>query len=371
MTEQQPDVVVIGAGMAGLACARQLSKAGLKVLVLEKSRGLGGRLATRRVTDEHDHAWILDHGVQYFSVDTDSFHRVLKEPLELGLVTEWTRTLHSLTPEGLQTPSANSQDPRYICPDGMTALAKHLAQSLTIRTQTRVNQVQPLAEGWHISSEEGFEVTTPALVMALPAPQIVPLVEGILPPTSPLQPLLESALYHPCLAILAGYADTVPTPVWKGIRCEDDDILSWISLDSSKRANAMAPTLVIHTTPTFSADHLEEDAAALQAVGQRVLTHAAIRLKDYWIEEPVWMQVHRWRYSLPVEILGISSLAARIPVAKSADQATLPLVCAGDWCAGARVEGAWVSGQDAADRLLEMLGSTTMPSHFSPLTSSG
>ncbi len=366
MSDQQPDVVVIGAGMTGLACARQLTRAGLTVLVLEKSRGLGGRLATRRVADPHGQVWVLDHGVQYFSADTDSFHRLLKEPLELGIVTEWTRWLHTLTPAGLQDPSPD-QDPRYVCPDGMTALAKYLAQSLPIRTQARVTRIQPQSQGWHLVCEDGYAVTTPALVVALPAPQVVPLLAGILPVSSPLPPLLSSALYHPCLAVLAGYADTTPAPDWKGIRCHEDKILSWISLDSSKRPHPVGPALVIHTTPEYSRTHLETDADGLERLGREVLFHAAYRLGASWIADPLWLQVHRWRYSLPVETLGMASVGARIPVSPDLG---LPLVCAGDWCGGARIEGAWVSGQDAAERLLELLGSTSLPSRFAPLLGS-
>ncbi len=51
------DIAIIGAGMAGLICAQRLTEAGYSVLVVEKSRGLGGRLATRRLYG----TW-ADHG---------------------------------------------------------------------------------------------------------------------------------------------------------------------------------------------------------------------------------------------------------------------------------------------------------------------
>ena len=56
------DVAVIGAGIAGLTAARHLHQAGYRILVLEKSRGLGGRLATRRVDGQP-----IDHGCRYIS----------------------------------------------------------------------------------------------------------------------------------------------------------------------------------------------------------------------------------------------------------------------------------------------------------------
>src|SRR5258708_39178458 len=52
MTDNTHDVVVVGAGMAGLTAARALAEAGLKVLVVEAQDRIGGRIWTRHVGDE-------------------------------------------------------------------------------------------------------------------------------------------------------------------------------------------------------------------------------------------------------------------------------------------------------------------------------
>ena len=54
-----PDVIVVGAGVAGLACARRLTRGGFRVVVLEASDGVGGRVRT----DEVD-GFRLDRGFQ-------------------------------------------------------------------------------------------------------------------------------------------------------------------------------------------------------------------------------------------------------------------------------------------------------------------
>src|SRR5271154_2570748 len=46
------DVVVVGAGMAGLTAARTLAEAGLKVLVGEAQDRIGGRIWKRHIGDE-------------------------------------------------------------------------------------------------------------------------------------------------------------------------------------------------------------------------------------------------------------------------------------------------------------------------------
>ncbi len=337
--------------MAGLVCARQLRQAGLDVLVLEKSAGLGGRMATRRV--EHAGQTVpVDHGVQYLTADSDSFYRWVKELLNLGLLREWTRSLHLLDREGLRPEDSDAEKPRYICPQGMTTLAKQLATSLSVHTQTRVVGLRPLATTWQLQAENGQCYEAAAVVLAIPAPQLLPLLqEGILSADNLLS-LPGSATYQPCIAVLAGYPESTPPPPWKGIKCLGDPMLAWLALDSSKRPQPLPPLVVFHGGAEWSSLHLDAGPDELEKAGRELLAHAAKRL-DPWLASPQWMQVHRWRYAFPVETIGLASLGTHVPASAGKG---LPLVCAGDWCAGERVEGAWLSGQDAAKTLLEMLG---------------
>ena len=80
------DVLIIGAGIAGLLCATELNKTGRSVRILEKGRGPGGRMATRRMGKAR-----LDHGAQFFTVRSHSFQRYVDEWLEAGVIREWFR----------------------------------------------------------------------------------------------------------------------------------------------------------------------------------------------------------------------------------------------------------------------------------------
>ncbi|MCJ2543013.1 FAD-dependent oxidoreductase [Synechococcus bigranulatus str. 'Rupite'] len=355
------DVIVIGAGVAGLVCARQLLRAGLQVLVLEKSAGLGGRMATRRV--EHAGQTVpVDHGAQYLTADSDGLNRWVKELLSLGLLTEWTRSLHLLDADGLHPEDPNDEKPRYICPQGMSALAKHMATPLQVHRQTRVVSLKPLEKAWQISTDNGCVYQAASLVVAIPAPQMLPLLEEALPSTSNLLSLLGYAEYLSCIAVLAGYGEGIPLPDWKGIKCLGDPLMVWLGLDSSKRSESMPPVIVVHGGPEWSSLYLEATPSELEQAGRDLLAHAAKRVQPE-LATPEWMQVHRWRYSLPVETMGLASLGTRV---SASDAVGLPLVCAGDWCAGGRIEGAWLSGQDAAQKLLEMLG-IPLPARFGAL----
>lgn len=57
--DADPDVIVVGAGLAGLRCAQRLTQAGLRVRVLEAGDGVGGRVRTDRLD-----GFLLDRGFQ-------------------------------------------------------------------------------------------------------------------------------------------------------------------------------------------------------------------------------------------------------------------------------------------------------------------
>ncbi|MGW0798908.1 NAD(P)/FAD-dependent oxidoreductase [Streptomyces sp. NPDC002692] len=71
-TRGEPDVLVVGAGLAGLACAHDLVRAGLRVRVLEASDGVGGRMRT----DRHE-GFLLDRGFQVFNTSYPQVRRRL------------------------------------------------------------------------------------------------------------------------------------------------------------------------------------------------------------------------------------------------------------------------------------------------------
>lgn len=332
------DVVVVGAGIAGLVCAQRLQRAGLSVAVVDKSRGVGGRVATRRV-GLGDREVSFDHGAQYVTAETDVFHRFLQSLLSQGVLSEWTRTLDCLDEQGLQPELVDTQKARYIAEPGMSAIAKFLASDLNVTGNAKITSLKLDGDRWCISAEGGETWHSKALILAMPAPQIVPLVAPVLPENHSLLAVLQSVNYAPSLAILAGYSDAAIAPTWKGIKWLDDPDIAWLAY----RRHESLSTVVLHTTAAFAEPHLEAQPDV--SVGHALLQRAAKRLEP-WLAQPDTVQVHRWRYAFAIEAVGTSSVSTTV----AADQ-ELFLVCAGDWCAGNRVESAYLSGEAAATRV--------------------
>lgn len=334
------DVIIIGAGLSGLVCAQQLRQSGVDVTIIEKSAGVGGRMATRRMQG----TWV-DHGAQYISVRSDGFGRFIHRLQEKGIVQLWTRNFYSLTPEGLKPPIADEMYPRYCCPQGMTAIAKYLATDQKIIHNTRIVAVAVKDQKWHLTTDNEQEIVASALISTVPAPQFLPLFEAVLTPVPSFLKTVRSIKFTPSVTIMAGYAasHTVPKE-WQAIQCIDDPVLSWIGLDSSKHPEqSNQPVFVFQSTAEFACQSLEE--TDLEHMAKPLLIQAGKYLES-WLSNPEWWQVHRWRYAFAEEALGVACLTTEIP---------LPLICAGDWCAGSNVEGAYHSGLAAADSMLELI----------------
>lgn len=344
------DVVVIGAGLSGLAAARSLNQSGYAVLVLDKSRGVGGRLASRRVKDT-----VLDHGCPLLQPLGPYQSDLIEQGVAAGLLHPWSPAVYDLRANQLQR--RPSRHPYYTAEAGLNALAKLLATGLEIQKQAQVSQITPLGQGWQLElMAPGLEpLTTRCLVMALPAPQISPLISPLqasLEGIKDLQTQLQQVRFRPIITAIAGYPPHPPTPdpgpgwmIWS----EDPNDLACIILDSSKRPQPAEPVVVIHSQADFARAHL--DHSDLSGVGTQLLTQAG-QLVAAWIAAPQWLQVHRWRYGQVSHPLAAALLKTeKLPA----------LVGCGDWCGGdwgehTGVEAAIASGHQAASWITTVLG---------------
>lgn len=351
------DVVVIGAGMAGIAAAQQLQRQGHRVLVLEKSRGLGGRLATRRVDNQP-----IDHGCRFFQASDATESELIQRLLQAEILAPWRPIHYDLTTTG-QLHRTNSHT-YYVAPLGMTAVAKFLAAGLEIQRLCRVTRLTLEGPTWKIDWQNalGITVTTESrsVIAAIPAPQIMPLLSqaGQHHAMPPLLQTLERITLEPVVTVMAGYPlEAIPQPPdstesargeslhpggWM-ICGQDHNALRWVGLDSSKRLTPTQAVVVLHSTPGFAAPFLGADQVA--SGGQALLEVAQASLGS-WFTLPTWHQTHRWRYGFVHQTLQEPWLGHNdVPRFKAC----------GDWCLGSNVEAAFRSGQKAAEAMAQAL----------------
>ncbi len=317
-----PTVLVVGAGMAGLTAARDLGAAGIRCIVVDKGRAVGGRMASRRVGGAR-----FDHGAQHLIARSPAFGAALRGWEQAGAAVPWTR---------ITTRADRGPELRYTGAGGMRAIPEHLAAGLDVRLGTELTSLT-WSDGGVTAGVGGSPlVTADAVLLTPPVPQTLRLLG---PAAARIgageRRALAGISYEPCLAVLAvlaerpalddGYSEPASGPV------------AWVADNQHKGVSAI-PAATIHSTPEYAAAHLEEppetwvdDLVAAAGVAPAV----------------VEAHGHRWRYSRPANPLDVGCIA--VP-------GRPPVVIAGEAFAGARVEGAFTSGRAAAVRLLEMLG---------------
>ena len=327
------DVLVVGAGLSGLLAAHRLVAAGRRTLVLDKGRGVGGRLATRRIA-----GGVFDHGAQFFTSAEPTFAAEVDRWREAGVVEQWFDT--RLEPDGTVVADGH---PRWRGATGMTAIAKHLAAGLEVRTATRVAAIEVMAadpiDGWWIRLEDGGVIEAGAVVLTAPVPQTLELFDagGVrLDPADRRE--LEAIAYHPCIAVLALLDGPSGLPEPGALRPAAEP-LDWVA-DNQRKGISAVPALTVHAGPVTSA-HLWD------APDDEVVT-ALLDAVPGLSASPVagGVQVQRWRYARPATPqVGLARKLLGLP----------PVVLAGDAFAGSRVPGAAASGWAAAEELLTEL----------------
>ena len=317
------DILIVGAGMAGLSAAAHLHNKGYGVLVVEKSRGVGGRLASRRVGQA-----TFDHGAQFMTVRDPRFASVVAQWQQIGVVQEWFASALS----------GNKAHIRWCGYPSMSAVAKNLANGVAVSLEQRVLSLQKRDKGWLVSMSSGEILNAAALILTPPVPQTLDLFDAssiALPEETMMR--LNSLTYDRCIAVLALLASPSAIPSPGGIVPSQKSI-SWIA-DNQQKGISKVPAVTIHADASFSDEHWDLDR---RESGTNLLNAAQPWLHSEVIE----FQVHGWRYAKPINI----DEDACFVIGRSP-----PCILAGDAFAGPRVEGAVCSGWAAAEALEKLI----------------
>lgn len=319
------DVIIVGAGISGLLAATVLQQNGKRVTLLEKSRGVGGRMATRRVDDA-----VFDHGVQYFTAKYPQFQTWVDQWEKEGLVREWFSRFPNESHE--------AGHKRYKGVPSMTSVAKHLAASLDIRRNARVLAMQFDNRRWMVTTEAGNTYEGHFLLITAPVPQAREMLDHS---NIELRPLKYDALkgihYHRCLTLMATLDKPLQLGGFGGLRNPGPG-LRWLG-DNLAKGISTVPAITVHTGNDL-AESLWDDGEEHQTA--KILEAVEDQLGGAQI---VKASCHRWRYNEPVRHLTSNWFFSR----------RHNLSMAGDGFAGPRVEAAAMSGLAAAEHLLDFV----------------
>jgi renalase len=303
-------VAVLGAGLAGLACARRLGELGVHARVFEAQRAPGGRLATRRFAVAS-----FDHGAQYLTAVDAEFRGLLERAAAAGAAARWEP---AWTQRG-------AQDDLWVGMPSMNTLPRHLAEGLDIEYGARIVRMERSRRGWALLDDRGAaHPDFTAVALALPAP----LASSLAGARTPLAARVRSVSMAPCWAALVAFDAPLPGLPDAGIA--DDPVLRWFARNGSKPGRDAREAWVLHAAPDWSRVEFDQPAhAVLRALLDRFSEFANRALPRALVSD-----AHRWRHARVESPLGEACLF----------DADAGIGFCGDWCLDARAEAAWLSG---------------------------
>lgn len=337
-------IAVIGAGMAGIACARTLVQAGHRVTLFERSAKVGGRMATR-LTEFGS----FDHGTQYFTVRDSRFAQALATVP--GQCRPWSaNTVQVLDSLGRVVAAARpTRESHWVPTPGMNALVSRwalpLMEAQQVELDTRISHIEPDAlnpQRWQLRSEgpqdarrvfSGFD----AVLLAIPAAQAHALLQSSGQALS-LARQINPVEVKPCWTLMLAFPQAMQPglstlgPQWNAARSTHHRI-AWLARESSKPKRGPVERWTVQASAAWSEEHLSDDVNRVQAKLLKAFSEVTgIRA------QPSFATAHLWRYAQTSRPLGSSHLW----------DAKNNIGACGDWCIGHRVEDAFISGLELA-----------------------
>ena len=314
MSANLTNVAVIGAGMAGLTFASEITRRGHKVTVFDKGRGPGGRMACRRA-QVAGRTVSFDHGAQYFTARDPRFEQAVDAWEKDGIVARW--------------PAAGGE--AFVGIPGMNGPLRALSKEIDVDWESRVSSLSFEDGQWRLTIDETdrcFET----VVLAVPAEQACELLE---PVGHEFSQEVAQASSAPCWAVMAAFP--APLPVARDVFRSQDGPISWAARNSAKPDRQGMEAWVIHASPARSEALLE----LAPEVAARIVMTDFFTVLGLQPVAPLHLVAHRWRFSLPSTLDG--------PAARWDAEKRIGL--AGDYLHSPRVEGAWLSGFALAEMI--------------------
>jgi len=318
--------------MAGLTCARILHGRGVDVRVIDKARGVGGRMSTRQEGELR-----FDHGAPCFTAHDAGFRAEVEDWTRRSIAARWNARFRVLDQGQVREFEELERIPHYVGIPTMSAICRGIAEGIEVVAGTRIESLERNGRAWDLRAPEGNAFRElDAVVISAPAPQAA----GLLAPAPGLADRARSVATSACWALMVSLEDPLDLPFDAAF--VHDSPLAWAGRNSSKPGReARHECWVLHASQAWSGEH--RDLAEVEAREALLEAFRAAIGRDRL--DATFATAHRWLHAIAPAPLGEPFLL----------DAEARLGACGDWCTGPGVEGAFLSGRALAERLLEIL----------------
>lgn len=308
------DLLIIGAGIAGLAAGRMAQRAGYSMIIIDKGRHVGGRVSTR-----HRNDFVFNHGAQFITAKTNYFTKALSEAISMGMANHW---------------SIDTGKTVIIGSPVMRSIPNFLAKDLPIQQDRCITQVIRKSNHIMCVDTDNRKLTARYVVCTAPAPQTALLLARDFPA---LAATAASAVYAPCVTVMLGLADDAQLPRTPLSSAQHD--IGWAMRETARPfAAPHLPSLTIQAGANWSTAHFSDPAE--KSIEQLVDKYQ--RATGCSIGKILQAQAHHWLYAKVTTAAATNAIICRDNLA-----------IAGDWLGGSRIENAFTSGIQAFNALTQ------------------
>ena len=331
-------IAVVGAGLSGLTAGKILASSGHEVVVYEKSRGFGGRMATRYAGKDLEYR--LDHGVSHFSATDSTFKTVLEDWKTKGLVQEWGQYFSYFNGEKLLPRTPLEESNLYTSTTGMNQIGRYMGRICDVVFESKIGGITYFGENrtrkkpWILNFQSGSVVSADAVIISTPAPQAYGVLGMTQDETDTFKMVrrIDEIHYQSAFTLMIGFKG-IEIPSWQGIECENS-IISFISNESLKRNEKDTLYLTVKSTYAFS--QLNQDQLKDQVA--KLLIQELSGILGGWVKSYDWKQIHFWRYAHCENPLDTYYLER--------ENMDAPLALIGDYFKGSTLQDAFLSGYE-------------------------
>ena len=150
------DVIIVGAGLSGSYLARKVKEIGLNTLIIEKSKGIGGRFSTKPVG-----RGIADYGCQYLKPKTKELSELIQSLKNKNLI---------------KKSNVLQDDEAFIAPYGMNKIPQYLSLGVSTLLNQKVSSIKKTSNQWEIKTNS-FILKSKMLVLTMPINQVSELLK--------------------------------------------------------------------------------------------------------------------------------------------------------------------------------------------------
>lgn len=323
------DVVIVGAGISGLAAGKYLSDRGLSVKILDKGKAVGGRLATKRMKVDDDKIQ-FDYGARFIEARDSEFKAFINNLIDDDIAKIWH--------VGNYSKGSNEIDlsAKYSGKKSMREIAFYLSEGLNVSSETKVESIRWENDNWVIKSQDARHKSK-ALIVTMPNPQALELLgssEISIP--RKIHEELETVRYEKTITALLILDGKSGLNGEGGINFKEGP-LAFITDNNLKGISSGSTAVTVEMSHSFSSQYW--DSAEAELAGH------IVTLAGSFIESNVTdYHIHRWRYSKPSNYYSKRFELLEHPG---------PLYLAGDSFLGNNIESAYLSGIHAARNLYD------------------